>query len=348
MSGGTDSSVAAIMLLEQGFDILGLTLRTWSQTDPVNATNEPDYLLKARNLAGHLGFPHTILDVRQEFRQQVIQYFIDGYLNGITPNPCAKCNPELKWKFINQQAELLGYPFIASGHYVDKEWHNQRAYITKGLDPEKEQSFFLWGLNQTVLQKAIFPLAKLSKSKVRQIAIKNGFQKIARQKESIGICFLNQPDYRLFLAEILNEMQILIEPGWFVDGNGKKIGQHTGYVNYTVGQRRGLGLNPKIPWYVTQIDPINNLVVLGNFNNLYRTTIFANEYHVINPDDFNDWVDVRVRYRKQNARGKVHFTNENQLVVELQNPEWSIAPGQTVAFYQQNRLLGGGFISSSS
>lgn len=343
MSGGIDSSVAAILLKNEGHEIVGATLRLWSEMDDLANEKLPEYLNDAKQMANNLGIDHIVEDVRESFYQKVIQYFIDGYLAGRTPNPCAKCNVVLKWEVLNQLAEKYNCDYIASGHYVKKEMHGNFQYISKGVDPDKEQSFFLWGLSQQILKKALFPLGKLTKQEVKLIARQHNLLKIEKKKESTGICFLNS-DYQPFMQRLLEKEGKAVPKGNFVDESGKKLGMHSGYPYYTVGQRRGLGLVPKEPYYVKQIIPDANEIVLGNRNSLYTNAMQVHHYNLIRQEDFKESVITKIRYRKQAALSRIEIIDANKLLVHFLEPEWSIAPGQTAAFYKGDRLLGGGFI----
>ncbi len=346
MSGGIDSSVAAILLKEQGYEVIGITLRLWSETDGFDNQILPAYAEEAKILAQKLGIQHMLIDARKPFYDEVIRYFKNEYQAGRTPNPCAKCNVVLKWKLLNQAAEAQGCYYIATGHYVNKKSHKERYYLSKGVDPDKEQSFFLWGLNQAMLQKSLFPLGKLSKQEVRNLAKEHGFTQLEAKKESIGACFIKSNNYHGLLKHLLADEGIEMAPGAFIDGNGKQLGQHQGYPFYTVGQRRGLGLSPNEPWYVTKIVPDTNQVVLGKRDDLYQTQMLVRDYQLINPDDFKQEVITRIRYRKQAAPSRIEILDDRYLKVHFITKEWSIAPGQTAAFYQGDRLLGGGFIVS--
>jgi len=345
MSGGIDSSVAAIVLKNKGYTVIGATLRLWSETDKQQSLITPQYIIDAQKLAQKLQIEHHIIDVREDFYNSVVTYFKDEYMAGRTPNPCAKCNVVLKWKVLNDVAIEHNCSFIATGHYVNKTTINNRYYITKGLDVDKEQSFFLWGLNQELLSKALFPLGNLTKTEVREIADKNGFSTLKSKKESTGVCFLTNGKYQSFLNSVFTDSHVHPGKGDFVDLNGLKIGEHKGYPFYTVGQRRGLGLEPISPYYVTRINSEKNLVELGHRNDLYRNEMFVENYNLIDLSDFNTNVITRIRYRKQSANSRIEIINNNLLKVIFNEPEWSIAPGQTAAFYKDNILLGGGFIS---
>lgn len=343
MSGGIDSTVAAILLQKQGHQVLGLTLRLWSETDDVHSLVESHYISEARETAENIGLKHVVADVRKMFYDKVIQYFKTEYLAGRTPNPCAKCNVVLKWDVLNHYAQAYNCDFIATGHYVQKEKVGERFYIKKGIDPDKEQSFFLWGLGQDILQKAIFPLGTFTKSEVRALAQQNGFIELSKKKESTGICFLKGA-YQDFLRKIIDREGINITSGNFIDENGAVVGKHRGYPFYTVGQRRGLGLVPREPYYVKEICPHKNQIILGNRKSLVCKGMWVSQYHIIHPEDFKNGVITRIRYRKQAAPSRIEFVNNKRLKVEFVHSEWSIAPGQTAVFYDDNRLLGGGYI----
>ncbi|MFA6403286.1 MAG: tRNA 2-thiouridine(34) synthase MnmA [Salinivirgaceae bacterium] len=348
MSGGIDSTVSAMLLLDKGFEVVGVTLRLWSTTDGFNSTQEPVYATEAKELAAKLGIDHFVVDARQDFYQKVITYFRDEYLCGKTPNPCAKCNVVLKWELLNRLAIEKQCSFIATGHYVNKIVEDDRIYITKGIDPDKEQSFFLWGLPLEILTKAIFPLGQLTKKSVREIAIDRGFKVLDDKKESTGVCFIPQGNYHPLLIDLMQKEGKAAIPGDFVDLTGAKVGTHKGYPFYTVGQRRGLGLSPNEPWYVTKIDPRLNQVVLGKRSDLYQNQMLVENYHLLYADDFEQDVITRIRYRKQSASSKVTIIDKNRLLVTFMEPEWSIAPGQTATFYLGDKLLGGGYILGST
>ncbi len=344
MSGGIDSTVAALLLRQQKYSVVGITFRLWSETDDINSTHEPLYLIEARELANKLGIEHHVVDVRQYFYDQIIQYFINGYLNGKTPNPCAKCNVVLKWKLLEEYGKKLDCNYIATGHYVQVEQTNHGYFIKPGTDPDKEQSFFLWGLSSQTLSKAIFPLGKLTKSEVRQIAIENGFEQTAKKPESIGVCFIHQSDYRPFLTTMLQKAGISILPGNYCNNQGQVMGHHNGYPFYTIGQRRGLNLNINQPLYVTKIDAATNQVTLGSRTDLYCTTMQLTQCHFNYLPTPDEVVITRIRYRKQAALSTLEFLSNTEVRVHFTEPEWSIAPGQTAAFYLNNLLIGGGFI----
>ncbi|MDP4240105.1 MAG: tRNA 2-thiouridine(34) synthase MnmA [Bacteroidota bacterium] len=339
MSGGTDSSVAAILLLEQGFEVVGLTFRFWEDGE------ENIHLQDAVRLAGQLGIEHITYDARKVFRESVVQYFIDEYLAGRTPFPCVKCNNELKWRLILEEADRLGCGNVAMGHYVNIVHENNRYLVAEGVDPDKDQSFFLWGLTQEQLSRIIFPLGQFHKTEVRAMAAERGYKKVSEKKDSLGACFCSG-DYRPFLKNQLSEPDKLIFAGNFLDEAGNVLGRHEGFPLYTVGQRRGLmHLNRKV--FVKEIRPLTNEVVLAPLTGMYKTEFLIRDVNVVDKNLFSNDFDAicRIRYRKQNTLSRVIFLENGMARVELAEPLESIAPGQTAVFYRDGKVLGGGFIS---
>jgi len=338
MSGGTDSSVAAILLLEQGYEVIGITFRFWEE-------GENFHLQDAVRLADQLGIQHVTYDAREVFRANVVQYFMDEYLSGRTPFPCVKCNNELKWKLILEEADRLGCDKVAMGHYVNIIQENNHYFVTEGKDPEKDQSFFLWGLTQAQLSRIVFPLGQFHKTDVRAMAAVRGYKKVSEKKDSLGACFCSG-DYRPFLQKQLAEPDKFIYPGNFLDEEGNVLGTHDGFPLYTVGQRRGLiHLNRKV--FVKEIRPETNEVVLAPLKSMYKTEFLIRDVNVVDKSLFSSEFDVlcRIRYRKQNTLSRVVFLENRTARVELSEPLESIAPGQTAVFYRDGRILGGGFIS---
>lgn len=338
MSGGTDSSVAAILLLEQGYEVVGITFRFWEDGDNV-------HLNDAKLLAEKLGIEHISYDARNVFNQTVVQYFVDEYLMGRTPFPCAKCNNELKWNLILQEADRLGCDKVAMGHYVNITTKNGRFFITEGVDPDKDQSFFLWGLKQEQLARIIFPLGKYYKTEVRKIAAERGFKKVSEKKDSLGACFCSS-DYRPFLKSRLTNPDNYIYKGNFIDEQGNVLGIHQGFPLYTVGQRRGLiHLNRKV--FVKEIRPQTNEVVLASLNHMYKTHFFVSQVNVVDKSLFSSEFETitRIRYRKQNTLSRIILLENGMAKIELAEPLESIAPGQTAVFYRDGKVLGGGFIA---
>ena len=337
MSGGTDSSVAAILLMEQGYEVVGITFRFWEE-------GENMHLQDAQRLAKQLGIQHVTYDALDVFKEKVVKYFVDEYLSGRTPFPCAKCNNELKWKLILQEADRLGCEKVAMGHYTQITQKAGHYFITEGFDPDKDQSFFLWGLTQNQLSRIIFPLGGFCKTDVRKMAADRGFKYVSEKKDSLGACFC-AGDYRPFLHTQLQEPEKHIFAGNFVDEEGRLLGKHDGFPLYTVGQRRGLiHLNRKV--FVKEIRPEKNEVVLAPLENMYKTEFFVCDYNLVDIQLFSSDFDTitRIRYRKQNTLSRIVLLTDGRLKVELAEPLESIAPGQTAVFYRDGKVLGGGFI----
>lgn len=337
MSGGTDSSVAALLLQDAGYEVTGVTFRFY-ETD-----GSTEYLDDARELCSRLGIEHVISDQRELFKTTIIDYFIREYMDGHTPVPCTLCNNYLKWPLLRQLADERGIYHIATGHYVQKEFIDNYWHITAGADPDKDQSFFLWGLPQDILERMLLPMGALTKQCVREIAQQRGFMKAAQKKDSLGVCFCPM-DYRTFLSD--NVPSEAIVRGEFVDENGEFIAWHEGYPFYTIGQRRGLGIDLNKATFVKQIIPTENRVVLGDLVSLERTEFRLKDWNITNPTQLLDRDDVivKIRYRKQVNRCRVTLLPDNTLQVALFEPLTAVAAGQAAAFYRNNTILGGGII----
>ena len=364
MSGGTDSSVAAMRLLEAGYEVIGVTFRFYE----LNGSTE--YLEDARNLAERLGIRHITYDAREIFAQQIIEYFVQEYLAGRTPVPCTLCNNYLKWPLLAKIADEMGIFYIATGHYAQNIQLNETFYITYAADSDKDQTFFLWGLKQDILNRMLLPMGDITKAEARSWAAEHGFRKVATKKDSIGVCFCPM-DYRTFLKDWLvrngqmsvsnseasinnsqtsgSDKQALsdrIRRGRFVDEKGTFIAWHEGYPFYTIGQRRGLGIHLNRPVFVKEIDPEKNEVVLASLSSLEKTEMWLKDWNLVNQERTLDRSDiiVKIRYRKQENHGTITVTSDHLLHVQLHEPLTAIAPGQAAAFYGDGLLLGGGII----
>ena len=337
MSGGTDSSVAALLLQDAGYEVVGITFRFYEKD------GDTEYLDDARELCNRLGIEHIISDQRDVFRSTIIDYFIREYMAGHTPVPCTLCNNYLKWPLLRQIADQMGIYHIATGHYVQKQLIDNHWHIINGADEDKNQSFFLWGLPQDILERMVLPMGGLTKQRVREIAEQRGFIKAARKKDSLGVCFCPM-DYRTFLRE--NVSVEAIQRGEFVDVDGNFIAMHEGYPFYTIGQRRGLGIDLNQAVFVKDIIPSQNKVVLGNLKSLERSQMRLKDWNIINPAQLLDEEDVivKIRYRKQENRCTVTILPDNTLHIQLHEPLTAIAPGQAAAFYRNGVVLGGGII----
>ena len=364
MSGGTDSSVAAMRLLEAGYEVIGVTFRFYE----LNGSTE--YLEDARNLAERLGIRHITYDAREIFARQIIEYFVQEYLAGRTPVPCTLCNNYLKWPLLAKIADEMGIFYIATGHYAQNIQLNETFYITYAADSNKDQTFFLWGLKQDILNRMLLPMGDITKAEARAWAAEHGFRKVATKKDSIGVCFCPM-DYRTFLKDWLvrnGQMSVSnseasinnsqtsgsdkqtwsdrIRRGRFVDEKGNFIAWHEGYPFYTIGQRRGLGIHLNRPVFVKEIDPEKNEVMLASLSSLEKTEMWLKDWNLVNQERTLDRSDiiVKIRYRKQENHGTITVTSDHLLHVQLHEPLTAIAPGQAAAFYGDGLLLGGGII----
>lgn len=337
MSGGTDSSVAALLLLDAGYEVTGVTFRFYEKD------GNTEYLDDARDLCARLGVPHLISDQREAFRTTIIDYFIREYMAGHTPVPCTLCNNYLKWPLLRQLADERGIYHLATGHYVRKRMIEGYWHITTGADADKDQSFFLWGLPQDIMERMLLPMGDLTKIRVREIAEERGFLKAATKKDSIGVCFCPM-DYRTFLRN--NVSVEAIQKGKFFDEKGNFIAWHEGYPFYTIGQRRGLGIDLNRAVFVKEIIPSENKVVLGDLKSLEKMEMRLKDWNIINPSLLlgHDDVIVKIRYRKQANRCTVTLLPDNTLHVQLHEPLTAIAAGQAAAFYRDDVVLGGGII----
>lgn len=364
MSGGTDSSVAAMRLLEAGYEVIGVTFRFYE----LNGSTE--YLEDARNLAERLGIRHITYDAREIFARQIIEYFVQEYLAGRTPVPCTLCNNYLKWPLLAKIADEMGIFYIATGHYAQNIQLNETFYITYAADSDKDQTFFLWGLKQDTLNRMLLPMGDITKAEARAWAAEHGFRKVATKKDSIGVCFCPM-DYRTFLKDWLvrnGQMSVSnseasinnsqtsgsdkqtwsdrIRRGRFIDEKGNFIAWHEGYPFYTIGQRRGLGIHLNRPVFVKEIDPEKNEVVLASLSSLEKTEMWLKDWNLVNQERTLGRSDiiVKIRYRKQENHGTITVTSDHLLHVQLHEPLTAIAPGQAAAFYGDGLLLGGGII----
>ncbi|MFA6872698.1 MAG: tRNA 2-thiouridine(34) synthase MnmA [Bacteroidaceae bacterium] len=353
MSGGTDSSVAAMLLQEAGYKVTGVTFRFWDsfefiETLKIFPNALPSYIEEAKALARSLNIEHFVYDARATFRTQIVNYFISEYMAARTPVPCAICNNLLKWPLLAQLADEKGIEYIATGHYVRLiESPSQTLFVRQGLDPDKDQSFFLWGLSEALLRRIIFPLGEYTKTDVRAIAAARGYQKVATKRDSLGVCFCPM-DYRSFLRRELGTKAF--KKGSFLDSKGNLLGQHEGYPFYTIGQRRKLGIWLNRQLFVTEIRPQKNEIVLGSIEDTARMEFDICDWHSPDPSELlsnPSELIVKIRYKKQLNRCRVReYTTSkgSHLRITLQEPLTAIASGQAAAFYLGDRLLGGGII----
>lgn len=335
MSGGVDSSVSAALLIEQGYDVTGVYMKNWTQDLPGMKCPWADDLADAKRVAVQLGIDLKVFDFEQEYRHKVVEYMIDEYRLGRTPNPDIMCNQEVKFKLFLETALEDGADMIATGHYAQVE----DGMLKRAVDDNKDQTYFLYRVTGEALTKTLFPLGGYTKPQVREMAIERGLY-TARKKESMGICFVGKVGIREFLSEYVERV-----PGDIIDkDSGRIVGRHDGAIFYTLGQRHGLDVGGGLPYYVVGKDMnANEVYVSTNLNDetLWRITIELNEMHWIGQRPSTDEVQVRVRHRAPLIAAKL--MNENTL--ELVEPQRAITPGQSVAIYVDNTCYGGGIVS---
>jgi len=354
MSGGIDSSVAAVMLHEQGYEVVGMTMKTWDYASSGGNRKETgccslDSINDARNIAVNLGFPHYIIDIREEFGDFVINHFTDEYIAGRTPNPCVLCNTHIKWDALLRRADQLDCDFIATGHYANLREDNNRFVISKGLDEHKDQSYALWGISQQSLSRTLFPLGNLRKTQIREMALERGFHELVQKPESYEICFIPDNDYRGFLKRRVTGLEAEVAGGEFVMEDGTVVGKHEGYPFYTIGQRKGLGVALGFPAYVTRIEKDKNRVVLGNYNDLDKNAMIVGKLNLSKYADL--WgkpteTVTKVRYNDGGTPAVIEQV-EDKMLVQFKEGVHAIAPGQAAVFYEGNDVIGGGWIERS-
>ncbi|MGB3183466.1 MAG: tRNA 2-thiouridine(34) synthase MnmA [Cyclobacteriaceae bacterium] len=355
MSGGIDSSLAAVLLHEQGYEVVGMTMKTWDYASAGGSKKETgccslDSINDARNIAVSLGFPHFILDIRDEFGDFVINHFTDEYLNGRTPNPCVLCNTHIKWDALLRRADKLDCEFIATGHYAQLNQHDNGCYfISKGLDKRKDQSYALWGISQESLSRTIFPLSGLTKDQIYDMAADKGFMELVTKSESYEICFVPDNDYRGFLKRRVPELETQVAGGEFVLEDGTIVGEHEGYPFYTVGQRKGLGIALGYPVYVTEIQKDHNRVVLGTFDELSRNGMYVNNLNMMKyPELGNERLETNTKVRYNDGGSPAVIEQAGDIMkVYFGNGVSAIAPGQAAVFYEGDDVVGGGWITKS-
>ena len=346
MLGGIDSTVSAMLLLEQGYEVVGVTFRTYDSIKESCLAREKgccsvDSIMEAKHNAERMGFEHHIVDFRDTFRQCVIRNFIDEYMSGRTPNPCVLCNSHIKWGELLRVADELGCDYVATGHYARIREYNGHLYLANAVDKQKDQTYFLWMLTEDNLRRTIFPLGGLTKTEVRAIARAHGYETLAEKKESQEICFVTNNDYRSFLRENVPDFDQRVVPGNYIDATGKVLGQHLGFANYTIGQRKKLGIALGQPAYVTHIDAARNEVTLGTNDDLLATSLHFRPHG----NALSEWMDqpgltAKVRYRSTAVPVQIKDGN----CLEFATPVWGITPGQSVVVYCGDLLIGGGII----
>ena len=349
MSGGIDSTVSAMLLLEQGYEVVGVTFRTFDSIKESCLAKEKgccsvESIMEAKHNAEKMGFEHHIVDFRDTFRQCVIQNFIDEYMAGRTPNPCVLCNSHIKWGELMRVADEYGCDYIATGHYARIAERDGHMFLRTAVDTKKDQTYFLWMLTEEQLKRTIFPLGDLTKDEVREIARGHGYEKLAVKRESQEICFIPNDDYRSFLRANVPDYNERVRAGEYIDKDGKVLGYHQGYVNYTIGQRKGLGIALGQPAYITHIDAATNRITLGTNEDMYASELkFKNQRLKANSQQP---LFAKVRYRSQAVEVKSHSIDDRTQIGSLvfSEPVWGVTPGQSVVLYQDDLVVGGGII----
>ncbi|HON19028.1 MAG TPA: tRNA 2-thiouridine(34) synthase MnmA [Salinivirgaceae bacterium] len=334
MSGGIDSSVAAVLLKHWGYEPVGVSFILCNNSDSVAG---------AKLVTQRLEIEHHFYDASERFKQTVIQYFFDEYLSGRTPNPCVRCNQLIKWPLLFSLARNYDCHFVATGHYAQKFQVGDNNLLRKAFDRQKDQTHFLWGITSNDLNKILFPLGNLTKNTIISIAQNHSIRLDKKQKSSVGLCFV-ESDYRSTIKKLAEQTKTDIQPGVFYDIHGNWLGRHKGIAFYTVGQNKGLGLNLNRRFFVHSIDAKTNAIVLSDFKSLMKDKLILENFRLHLPvDDGKTEVEVRVRYRGKSTTGTV-IQHGDLLHIKLSSPEWGIAPGQSVSLYHGDILVGGGFI----
>ena len=340
MSGGVDSSVSALLLKEAGYEVIGATLELFAGSSCCNINTYID----AKNVCNSIGIPHFTYDYKDEFRKYVIDDFIDCYANCKTPNPCIECNKYMKFGFMYEKAKQLDCNYIATGHYAKTEYSNEykRWVLKKSNAGKKDQSYVLWNIPKDLLSHVLFPLADFEdKDQIREIARKNNL-KVANKPDSEDICFVPDGNYKKFLE---NNSNIKPKKGNIVNSKGQVLGTHMGLYNYTIGQRKGLGISNSVPLFVLGFNKAKNEVIVGEENELYKKEIIVSDFNLLLVDEIDSWMDVEVktRYSSKVAKAKI-LKEDNNIKVVFDEPQRAITKGQSAVFYINDMILGGGKI----
>lgn len=350
MSGGVDSSVAAVLLKEQGFEVTGMMLRLWSEPgkEDSNRCCTPDSMSMARRVAARLDIPFYTIDAKDIFRKTVVQSFLDGYARAETPNPCLACNRHIRWEFLLNHALALGADYMATGHYVRLNiTEDGTCQLLRAVDPAKDQSYVLSVLNQAQLQKALFPVGAYLKEEIRRIAQQHGLS-VAKRPDSQDLCFLAGEDYRNFLQRNAPE---ILKPGEIVNRRGEAIGRHNGLANYTIGQRKGLGLASPVPLYVLGKSAAENRLLVGTQDELGSGELLAARvnWQAGAAPSAPFQAEVKTRYTAKPASGLVTpLDNGNRVKILFDVPQRDLTPGQAAVFYNGDQVLGSGIILPST
>ena len=338
MSGGVDSSVSALLLKEQGYEVVGATMELFVGSSCCNINTYID----AKNVCSQIGIPHFTFNYKDEFKKYVIDDFINCYANCKTPNPCIECNKYMKFGIMYEKAKEMGCEYIATGHYAKTEYSQKygRWVLKKSNAGKKDQSYVLWNIPKDLIEHVVFPLGDFeSKDEIRKIASENNL-KVANKPDSEDICFIPDGNYKKFLE---NNSNIKPKEGNIVNSKGNILGKHTGLYNYTIGQRKGLGISNPVPLFVLGFNPLKNEVIVGEESELYRKEFTVTDINLLLVDEINEWMDVTVktRYSSKEAKAKIIQDGSNIKVV-FDEPQKAITPGQSAVFYVDDIVLGGG------
>ncbi len=349
MSGGVDSAVAAVLLKEQGYNLIGVTMKTWGYDDIPEKDSgccSLETIYSARNVANSLGFPHYTIDFTEKFNEIVISNFIEEYLKGHTPNPCVLCNKAIKWGALLEKAESLGAGYIATGHYakIIHDETSKRFYVTSSADKNKDQSYALWRVSQYALSRTLFPLSGYTKPQIREIAKKLNL-KPAETPDSQEICFVPNDNYRELLQIRMPNLQREFSGGDIIY-HDEKVGTHKGYPYYTIGQRRGLNIALGKPVYVSKIDAKNNVIVIDDEEGLYNTSFIAKDINLMKYEKIDKpmTAKVKIRYKDKGDDALIEQIDNNRIKVTFNSQKKSITPGQSAVFYEAEDIIGGGII----
>lgn len=350
MSGGIDSTVTALMLHEQGYEVIGITMKTWDYSTSGSKKKETgccnlDSFNDARAAAVEHGFPHFVLDLREEFGDFVIDNFIEEYLAGRTPNPCVLCNTHIKWEALLKRADGLGCDYIATGHYAKIRQQDGRYVVSRGVDETKDQSYVLWGVRQECLARTILPLGQYRKTEIRQMALDFGYPELAKKSESYEICFVPDNDYRNFLSHKVSGLEQKVAGGNFVWKDGQIVGRHRGYPFYTVGQRKGLGIALGKPVFVIEIIPETNTVMLGDESDLNKSQMWVGKLNLQKYTQVHEGSEAVTKIRYKDKGTLSHLYPDGGLIrVDFYEDAKGVAPGQSAVFYEGDDVIGGGII----
>ena len=349
MSGGVDSSVALAKILNMGYDAIGITMKLWDNNKFKGSQFQEstccgiEEITGAKLVCSHYDVPHYTIDFSDSFIKEVVENFVDEYIDGRTPNPCVRCNSFVKWDAFLQKANELGADFIATGHYAQIFNEDGKYSLHRGIDVKKDQSYVLWGIPQHTLARTILPLGKMTKTEVRTYAKKHNLA-TATVPESMEICFVADNDYKKFLNEYAPKKMDKIKSGNILH-NGKVIGQHEGYTKYTIGQRKGIGVTFPEPRYVKSIDAKSNTITISKKEGLYSNgCIISSLNWLVNKNDLPNKILVKIRYNSPLFEGDLEIKNNK---VKFISPQLSVTPGQSIVFYDKEKVLGGGIIEKS-